>query len=391
MYHLELDPKSVVSNDRQLRVLLISPDYPPALGGIQRLLHSITSAMPRAETRVVTLGHPRAADFDSCHDQHVKRLNVGISSAFLRNVVFNIGAIINVPNWKPDVILNGHIVSAPAATVLARRFRAKNVLYTYGKEVSGRPGLTAWALRNADVGIAVSEFTKSQIVQAVGSGSLPSPVFVIHPGVQLPSNAVGSIAERPTILTTARLRDWYKGHDKILEALPAVKSVIPTVRWVVIGDGPIRSALEERVRGLGLSGCVEFQGAVSDQKRDEWLARASVFAMPARYPRGEIGGEGFPVVYLEASAWGLPVVAGNVGGPREAVLHGETGLLVDPESSKDIADALIRLLSDQNYARRLGQQGRSRVEGAFLWEQVALQLENALRAIIGTNSNGKRH
>jgi phosphatidyl-myo-inositol dimannoside synthase len=100
--------------------------------------------------------------------------------------------------------------------------------------------------------------------------------------------------------------------------------------------------------------------------------------MPARYPKNETGGEGFPVVYLEAAAWALPVVAGDVGGPREAVVNGETGLLVDPEDSKAVKDALLKLLTDRSWATTLGENGRNRVEREFTWPAVSTQLEAAL-------------
>lgn len=363
-----------------MRVLLVSPDYPPALGGIQRLLHRITMAMPKAETRVLTLDHPGASDFDSNQQREIIRVPALSTRPAVRNTLFNLSAVLRAPQWKPDVILNGHVVAGPAAVFLAKRYGAANVLYTYGKEVAGRAGMTAWTLRHSDAGVAVSEFTRGLMVDACG-GKLPAPVAVIHPGVEVPAQPGSKSAQRPTILTTARLRDWYKGHDQIIEALPSVLKSVPDAQWVVIGDGRIRPELEARAQQLGISDSVKFLGAVDDAERDRWLATAHVFAMPARYPKDEIGGEGFPVVYLEAAAWGLPAVAGNVGGPREAVLDGQTGLSVNPESSSEIAQALIRLLSDPAYAATLGAQARSRVEQSFRWKHVGKQLEMLLRSI----------
>lgn len=368
-------------NTKPLRVLLVTPDYPPSLGGIQRLLHRITLAMPNAELRVLTMQHPDADRFDATQNQKITRVRSVGSKPAVRNAFFNVSAALWASHWRPDVILNGHIVSGPAAAFLAKRHSAANVLYTYGKEVAGRPGMTAWTLRHSDAGVAVSEFTRGLMVEAC-SGKLPAPVSVIHPGVEVPAQPGSKSATRPTIVTTARLRDWYKGHDKIIEALPAVLKVVPQAQWVVIGDGRIRSELETRARQLGVGDAVKFIGAVDDAERDRWLAAAHVFAMPARYPKDEIGGEGFPVVYLEAAAWALPAIAGNVGGPREAVLDGQTGLSVDPESSTEIGEALIRLLSDPAYGVALGAKGRLRVEQNFRWEHVGAQLETMLRSTV---------
>lgn len=185
------------------------------------------------------------------------------------------------------------------------------------------------------------------------------------------------------MLTTARLRDWYKGHDVMVHAMEKVVRRVPDARWVVIGDGRLRPELEQRCADRGLAEAVTFLGSVDDATRDHWLGQAHVFAMPARYPEGEVGGEGFPVVYLEAAAWGLPTLAGNVGGPAEAVLDRQTGLLVNPESADEVADALSALLLDPSLAATYGVAARNRVLEEFTWESVAAQLESLLRDVAG--------
>lgn len=367
--------------DRVLRVLLITPDYPPTHGGIQRLLSNITLAMPNAETHVLTMRSPGDAEFDAAHCQQVTRVPSIGARPLVRNGMFNLSAVLHAPKWTPDIILNGHVVAGPAAVFLSKRYGVPNVLYTYGKEVAGRPGMTSWTLRNSDAGVTISEFTHGLMVEACG-GALPNPVSIVSPGVEVPPVTGDKSASRPTIVTTARLRDWYKGHDKMIEAMPAVLEAVPEAQWVVIGDGRIRPELEARARQLGLGDAVKFLGSVDDGERDHWLSVAHVFAMPARFPKGEIGGEGFAVVFLEAAAWGLPSVAPNVAGPREAVVDGETGVWVDPEDSRDIAQALIRLLSDPAYGAKLGAQGRARVEQRFRWEQVGADLESMLRTVV---------
>ena len=104
---------------------------------------------------------------------------------------------------------------------------------------------------------------------------------------------------------------------------------------------------------------MRFLGAVSDAERDTWLRRADLLAMPSRLPGAGRAGEGFGIVYLEAGAYGKPVVAGNVGGALDAVRDGETGLLVDPADAHAVAEAIARLLLDPDLARRLGAGGRT--------------------------------
>jgi phosphatidyl-myo-inositol dimannoside synthase len=188
-------------------------------------------------------------------------------------------------------------------------------------------------------------------------------------------------AERPTLLTVARLEHRYKGHDVLLEALGAIRARVPDVEWVVIGEGTLRPELEELARSRGLADCVRFLGAVSDGERNAWLRRADVVAMPSRLPGAGLAGEGFGIVYLEAAAYGKPVVAGNVGGALDAVGDGETGLLVDPTDAGAVAEAVATLLLDPELARRLGAAGAERAKG-YAWPVIAKRLETVLLELL---------
>ncbi|WP_306232111.1 glycosyltransferase family 4 protein [Agrococcus beijingensis] len=362
-------------------MLLITPEYPPSVGGIQSLLHEITTAMPRASVKVMTPDAPGGAAFDAGAGVRTDRVRVVGSSSIVRNLVFNARGLTRLHDGRPDVVLNGHVVTAPLAWAFARRHRVPLVTYGYGKEIQGRPGLARWALRRGAAAIAISEFTRGLLLETVRGGR-HAPVHVVHPGVHVPASVPARADDGPfTLITVGRLRDWYKGHDIVLEALPRVLERLPGARWVVLGDGRRRAALEERAAKLGVAHAVRFLGAVSDADKQAWLQQADVFVMPARYPKGEVAGEGFAIVYLEAAAWGVPSIAGDVGGPREAVVDGVTGLLVDPESAEQVADAILALGLDPARARELGAQARERAERDFTWPHVAAQLEAILRAV----------
>jgi phosphatidylinositol alpha-1,6-mannosyltransferase len=159
----------------------------------------------------------------------------------------------------------------------------------------------------------------------------------------------------------------YKGHDVMIEALPSIRARIPDVQWVVIGDGPLRPSLERLAADRGVADSVRFLGSVDDRAREDWLSRSHAFAMPSRLPPGGVGGEGFGIVYLEAAAHGLPVVAGAVGGAVDAVADGETGLLVDPRNPSAVAAAIGDLLENPGRAEALGAAGADRAR-RFTWE-----------------------
>jgi phosphatidylinositol alpha-1,6-mannosyltransferase len=175
----------------------------------------------------------------------------------------------------------------------------------------------------------------------------------------------------------------------MIAALPLVLQRVPEVKWVVIGDGRLRPELERAVAEQGLNGCVEFAGYVSDSERDQWLERARAFAMPSRIPPGGEG-EGFGIVYLEAAAHGVPVVAGNAAGAVDAIVHGRTGLLVDPEDASGVAEALVRILEDDALASRLSDEAVRRV-GGFSWTATSRRIEDELLASIREHAHGAAH
>jgi phosphatidylinositol alpha-1,6-mannosyltransferase len=260
-----------------------------------------------------------------------------------------------------------HIATSPAAAVIRRALGARTVQYFHAREIGGRPRLAAFAAREADASISVSSYT-SGLLAALGVSR--ERLNSIPPGVDLPADARPQPAERPTLVTISRLADRYKGHDVLLQALALVRVRVPDVELVVIGDGPLRPQLEALARAQGLGQSTRFLGSVPDQERDFWLARADLFAMPSRLPGGGQAGEGFGIVYLEAAARGKPVVAGHVGGALDAVIDGQTGLLVDPTDPAAVAEAIVTLLLDRPLALALGSAGAERAR-RFAWPLIA--------------------
>jgi phosphatidylinositol alpha-1,6-mannosyltransferase len=160
---------------------------------------------------------------------------------------------------------------------------------------------------------------------------------------------------------------------------------VPDAELVIIGDGPLRREIELLAAAHELGGAVRLAGRLSDAERDGWLRRAHVFAMPSRLPPDGVGGEGFGIVYLEASAHGLPVVAGNVGGAQDAVVDGRTGVLVDPTDHVAVADAIADLLLEPVRAESLGRAGAGHARD-FAWPRVAERVQELLLAV----ANGRR-
>ncbi len=359
---------------RRSRLLIITPDFPPEPGGIQLLAHRLAVGIEGFETRTVALDSAGAARFDSDGSLTVRRVGASRAPRGARNALWNAVALREALRLPPDVVLSLHIVGSPAATVIRRVLGARTVQYFYAKEIGSRPKLAAFAADQADVVIAISRYTEGLIT---ATGARPADMRLITPGVDIPAERTPEQPERPTVLTVARLEDRYKGHDVMVRALARVREQVADVEWVVLGDGSLRADLERQVRAQGLSDSVRFLGAVPDETRNRWLRRATVLAMPSRLPDGGLAGEGFGIVFLEAGAYGKPVVAGNVGGALDAVSDGESGLLVDPTDPAAVAGAITRLLLDPELAARLGRAGAVRAQ-SFNWSAIARRVESVL-------------
>jgi phosphatidylinositol alpha-1,6-mannosyltransferase len=362
-----------VSPPRQ-RVLVVSPDYPPAKGGIQILTHRVVENFTEIDPTVVTLGSAGFAEFDRALPFTIHRVPVSPLPRALDVMRLNaVAARIGV-RMRPDVILCAHIIASPAAAAVARMTGAPYLQYLHAKEVGARPALARFAVRRADAIVAVSRYTRGLALHA---GADPAKIRLVHPGVDVPDEELAVERDRATILTISRLEDRYKGHDVMLRALPLIRAKVPDVQWVVVGDGILRAGLEHLADAIGVRDAVRFLGAVSDGERDAWLRRANVFVMVSRLPAGGYAGEGFGIVYLEANVRGVPTVAANVGGAVDAVVDGRTGLLVDPTDHLAVADAITGLLRDPEQARRLGRQGAERAHD-FSWPKISAQIQDLL-------------
>jgi phosphatidylinositol alpha-1,6-mannosyltransferase len=358
------------------RLLVVTPDFPPARGGIQVLVHRLVTGLQGFDTQVVALGGEGAEQFDARSEVRIRRVWADARLRAARNLPLNALALREAARFRPQLTLSAHIVTSPAAAVIRRTLGARTVQYFYAKEIGHKPRLAAFAARHANASISISSYT-SGLLAALGAPA--SSISLIPPGVDLPGDPEPLPAGRPTLLTIARLEDRYKGHDVLVRSLGAIRERVPEVEWVVIGDGPLRGELEALSRSLGVADCIRFLGAVGDEERNAWLRRTDLLAMPSRLPRDGLAGEGFGIVYLEAGAYGKPVVAGNVAGALDAVSDGETGLLVDPTDASAVGEAITRLLLDKALAARLGAAGAERAR-RFAWPQIVGRVRELLLA-----------
>lgn len=384
--------------------LLITLDWPPSRGGVANYLWNIYSRLPRDFGVILT-----NIDVPSAEPTHLKKSPPGFPAessgdglilaplggdsgaekgpkTYRRELLGSLWpkwlrayfeAIKIVRAEKIEAVHLSHILPVGyIAWMFKKVYGIPYVVYLHGMDImlaQKSPWKKIWAkniLRNADLIIANSKFTAGEAVKA---GAQNKKIEILYPCPNIVPSGEDAPAEKNIILSVGRLVPR-KGFDKVIEAMPEILRAGPNVEYQIVGDGPYATELKQSAEKLGVGGQVKFFHNISDADLPEFYKNCKMFAMPAREIRGDV--EGFGIVYLEAASFGKPSIAGNTGGAPEAVLNNQTGLTVNPESRAEIADAIIKLLKDENLRANLGKAARERVLTEFTWEKQINKIIN---------------
>jgi len=300
---------------------------------------------------------------------------------------------------RVDFVLCNHVALVSVASWLAKSHRCPIVAMVYGIEVWGPLTRRQRAgLQKASAVWSISHFTREQAAsrQRISATNFRQIRLPVTDSILLKADVKGPMRDGDdalVVLSVARLTyaNRYKGVDRLLEAWPGVLAVHPSANLLVVGDGDDRPRLEFLASSLDISTSVNFLGRVSDEQLVACYQSASLFCLPGRavYTRTRTLGEGWGLVFLEAGAHGLPVVAGNDSGSAEAVRDGVTGILVNGSDTAAIASAMNALIESPHLAQRMGNAGRELVleeHSAEAFRAQLLQLIGALpskRRVIG--------
>ncbi|HMH82602.1 MAG TPA: glycosyltransferase family 4 protein [Gemmatimonadales bacterium] len=395
-----------------MTTMLLAQDFPPMGGGIARLHGELARHFPKGELIVSTPSDPDAADVDSGLPAIIDRLPIGVRrTKTLPGLLFWARRAASLARQhRVRFVHCGNVKPAgyPARWVY-ERLGVPYSLFLYGADLlseqhkirhSAFKRRTARAIfGGAAVLLAISNWTRDLALAILGDLGLDGHgqrLRVLHPGTDpthfRPGADADGLRERfglpdggtRWLVTVARL-ERHKGMDTVIKALPTILARAPDVRYAVAGTGPDRERLEKLADKLGLGDHVRFLGGVSDRELPAFYNLAAVYVGASR--RSErLGVEGFGISLVEASACGVPIVAGDSGGIPDAVQHGETGFLVPPEDSEAFADAICRLLGDTTLATRLGENGRRAVETHFNWDRVVRDLRAIEAEVVATPS-----
>jgi phosphatidylinositol alpha-1,6-mannosyltransferase len=374
------------------RTLIVTNDFPPRPGGIQTFVHSMALRLP-PEKVVVYASTWRdgreVARFDAEQPFPVVRDRTRMMVPTPR--VTRRAAEILRAEGCGSVWFGAAAPLGLMAPALRRAGARRLVGMTHGHEAAWAqlPGSRQLLRRigaGTDTLTYLGEYTRARIAAAVGPEAaarmvhLPPGVDekVFHPGSGgAEVRARLGLTERPVVVCVSRLVPR-KGQDTLIRALPRILAEVPDTVLLIVSGGPYREALEKLAAETGVAASVRFTGAVPWEELPAYYGAGDVFAMPCRTRRGGLDVEGLGIVYLEASATGLPVVAGDSGGAPDAVLDGETGFVVPGRSVESVAARIVQLLQDEPLRRRMGERGRRWVEDSWRWDLLAHRLEDLL-------------
>ena len=298
-------------------------------------------------------------------------------------------ALDSARDFKPDILLVGHVSLAPMAQALSLRLNIPFWTIAYGLEVWGAAGfVTDWAFRKSQKIISISHWTKNILV----ARDFPeSSIEIVHPALQPRFQQVASkdfslTSQQPLkLLTVSRLdpHEQYKGHDHVLEALSKIQKENPASlpSYTIQGCGADKERLERLVFYHGLQDSVRFLDKVASRDELENLYRESdLFVMPSRFGcwEGRWRGEGFGIVYVEAAAFGIPSLAYQCGGVTDIIESGVNGILVEPDNIKALTEAILTLHQNRAQLEALGRKARERAFQMFSQEAIRAQLSQAL-------------
>ena len=361
-------------------LLVVTNDFPPRKGGIQTFVHEIVRRLPPGDVTVLTSRWQGWEEFDAEQPYRVVRRD---TSVMVPSPGTRSDAVALLRETGARTVLFGALAPLGLLAPSLREAGATRLVgLTHGHEAgwAGLPvmaSLVRRAVHGVDAVTYLGSYTRDRIAKRLAPEEARKLVR-LAPGVDLQRfgpDVDGSevrrrygLEGRPVIVCVSRLMAR-KGQDTLIRALPLVRREVPDAALLVVGGGPYRERLERLVAERGLQRHVVLTGAVPGNELPAHFAAGDVFAMPCRTRNHGLDVEGLGIVYLEASATGLPVVAGRSGGAPDAVQEGVTGYVVDGQDR--LVEVLVPLLRDGDLRARLGAAGRAWVDADWSWDAVA--------------------
>ncbi|WP_327356690.1 glycosyltransferase family 4 protein [Streptomyces sp. NBC_01304] len=378
------------------KTLIVTNDFPPRPGGIQAFLHNMALRLDPEQFVVYASTWKRSREgveatraFDAEQPFTVVRDRTTMLLPTPRVTRRAVGLL--KEHGCTSVWFGAAAPLGLMAPALRKAGATRLVATTHGHEAGWAQLPAARQLlrrigESTDTITYLGEYTRSRIASAL-SPEAAARMAQLPPGVDEKTFHPGSggaevrerlgLSDRPVVVCVSRLVPR-KGQDTLIEAMPAILAEVPDAVLLIVGGGPYENDLRKLAAETGVADSVRFTGSVPWAELPAHYGAGDVFAMPCRTRRGGLDVEGLGIVYLEASATGLPVVAGDSGGAPDAVLDGETGWVVRGGHPEESAERIVALLGDPELRKRMGERGREWVEEKWRWDLLAERLKELL-------------
>jgi phosphatidyl-myo-inositol dimannoside synthase len=367
------------------KTLIISLEFPPKIGGIASYVSQFSLSLPPGDVMVLAPPHPKAREWDAKQPYNIFRKRfyfpIFIWPRWLL-LYWHVRRIVR--QYQVDIIHLHHVLPVGyVAGRIKKKFGIKYLVFSHGTDIASA-GAKKWKRKMM---IAVSKQSEQIIVNSqnlrrrlvnvfpeladMTSVLYPCPdkEYLTPPPKQVIDSLVHQYAleGKKVLLSVSRLDDG-KGFPHLIRLMPKILQRVPQLVWFIIGDGDKRDVIVKEIQKQNLQNIVRFIGEIPHEDLLSYYHLADVFVLLTHPDNGKE--EGLGLVFLEAAAAGLPVVAGRSGGVEEAVLHEKTGLVIDiHQHPNDIVDAIVKTMTDQSYAQALGRAGQDRIQREFVWKE----------------------
>ncbi len=375
---------------KKIKILIFTASFPPPLvGGSVEYIYNYTNNLPD-DSCIIHTSHNFCQDnsfekkfkqkiirrfyVNNVHKKHSRYIIIRKLSVLLEFFCWPISAFFLVALNKPDVVNIGeHNFAGLGVWLACKIYKIPYVYFTYAEEITMlskkqfQNRIFSKLLNDSSCVISVSNYTKNILIKSHKIN--PDKIKVVLPSVserklfKIDQINIQSVVEKfnlksKSILLTVGSIESRKGHISVLEAIVKLKDKIPNLLYIIVGSGPLKSDLELFIQKNQIQNHVLFTGRIDDDLLNILYDICDVFILLHRQLKEDLNTEGCPTVFLEASSHGKPVIGGNAGGVHDAILHGETGYIIDGENIEEFSKTLIEILSNSDLRKLLGENGK---------------------------------
>ncbi len=363
-------------------IIILTQCFPSRIGGIENLMFNLSYFLSK-NNKVIVLADNNNLVKDAVFDNKFKnnflvRRFSGIKFFRKRKKDRELQKIISLGNVEAIISDSWKSLEIPVKNLQIKKIPL--ICLAHGNEViiknKKHHNRIIETLKKVDIIVSNSEYTKNLLKKNIAG---LNNIETIYPGVSsfenIKEEEIKLTNGQPTLLTLARL-EKRKGHQNVLYAISKLKSRYPDIRYIIAGDGEEKYNILSLVRTLDISRNVSLIGSISESQKKYIFNRTDLMIMPTIDAIDRLSIEGFGIAYIEAALFGIPSIASNIGGTKEAVIHNETGIVLN--NLNDLENIIGELIENKKKREFFGQNAKNRANSKLLWDKQVQKYLNLI-------------